>query len=667
MKSLRLQMMIFFGASIAAVLVILGTVIVIQVTVSVIGMTEKSNELVTQARAQEIGKLVQGYIREMAVLSQQKMFVTGNTAEASAFLKGSSSFMNPAFDFMMFSLPTGENFTSLGTKTNISERDYFKAIINQGKDSFVSMPLISKSTGKKIFIVCHAVKNAKNETVGLVGASVMLDTLSKIVSDIKVGEAGYGWIVDGTGLIIAHPSSDLLMKLNVLKGKEAGYAGLAESGELMVKGQSGTHIIARPDGEKSILSFSPIPNTPNWSLGITVPKSELFSHARALVITMTISILFILAIILAVIHLIARHIASPINLASEYLRGIGSGDYTAQIPDAYLRKKDEIGEMSRSIHHLQEATSKVVASIQKSSQDLASSAQEMTATGNSFTENAQNSASTVEELTASIEEISAAMDSVSDNAVDQTDNLNSLLKKMDELTAVVEEMDGKVNSALKLGTEIAGRSQEGAAALTGMNRSMAAITESSGAMMNIVKIINDISDQINLLSLNAAIEAARAGEAGRGFAVVADEISKLADQTAQSIKDIDRLIHQNGDEITKGKSAIDSTTGTIQHVTDGIASMADMVKELSAKMEVQTQIYNGVQDKAEQVKTRSDEITRSMDEQKIAMREVMQSVSVINDMTQQNAAGSEQMAGALQNLSHLAEHLSHELENFKIR
>ena len=66
MKSLRLQMMIFFGASIAAVLVILGTVIVIQVTVSVIGMTEKSNELVTQARAQEIGKLVQGYIREMA-------------------------------------------------------------------------------------------------------------------------------------------------------------------------------------------------------------------------------------------------------------------------------------------------------------------------------------------------------------------------------------------------------------------------------------------------------------------------------------------------------------------------------------------------------------------------------------------------------------------------
>ena len=81
-----------------------------------------------------------------------------------------------------------------------------------------------------------------------------------------------------------------------------------------------------------------------------------------------------------------------------------------------------------------------------------------------------------------------------------------------------------------------------------MNVSITNITESSQQVTDIISIIDDISDKINLLSLNAAIEAARAGEAGRGFAVVADEISKLADQTAASINDIDSLIRKNNNE-----------------------------------------------------------------------------------------------------------------------
>ena len=91
---------------------------------------------------------------------------------------------------------------------------------------------------------------------------------------------------------------------------------------------------------------------------------------------------------------------------------------------------------------------------------------------------------------------------------------------------------------------------------------------SSREMMGIVDIINDISEKINLLSLNAAIEAARAGDAGRGFAVVADEISKLADQTAISIKEIDRLIKVNNDEITAGGDNIDSAIDTISACSD---------------------------------------------------------------------------------------------------
>lgn len=195
---------------------------------------------------------------------------------------------------------------------------------------------------------------------------------------------------------------------------------------------------------------------------------------------------------------------------------------------------------------------------------------------------------------------------------------------------------------------------------------MTAITESSKDMMNIIKIINDISEQINLLSLNAAIEAARAGDAGRGFAVVADEISKLADQTAQSLKDIDRLIHQNGEEIEKGKGSIDMTTATIQDVTDGITAMAEKIQGISTSMSRQLNVYQDVRSQADIVRTRSEEITNSVDEQKIAMKEIMMSVSNINELTQSNAAGAEQMASNSENVATMSKKLKSDLGFFKV-
>ena len=114
---------------------------------------------------------------------------------------------------------------------------------------------------------------------------------------------------------------------------------------------------------------------------------------------------------------------------------------------------------------------------------------------------------------------------------------------------IILEMGQKTRDTSSLTESISDQARTGSKSLEDMNESITKISASSGEVKNIIGIINDISDKINLLSLNAAIEAARAGEAGRGFAVVADEISKLADQTAQSIKGISDLIRENDSEI----------------------------------------------------------------------------------------------------------------------
>jgi methyl-accepting chemotaxis protein len=667
MKSIRTQILVLFGSGTVVMLVILAAVVIFQVHRTMVPLMESSISALTTARADEIGKLMQGYVREINAMSKHTGFTSGNVGDAVRYFSKKDPYINGDFDYLLFSDRTGTTVTSDNQKAAISDRDYFKAIIEEGKDYYISMPLISKTTGSQMFIVAHAVKDSGGRAVGLVGASVRLDTLSKIAAATKFGEGGYGWIVDGKGIVIAHPNKAFVMKLDILKSNSMGFKDLEETGALMTSGKGGVSRITRPDGERSVLAFNPIANTQNWSLGVTILESEFFAQSGLLLKTIAVSIAVILLIMIGMSLFIARLISQPLSLAASHLERIGTGDYTADVPPVFLAKKDEIGVIAKAIDSMQTSTRKVVATIQQTSQELSYSSKEVASTSDTFSENAQNSASTVEELTAAIEEISAAMDSVSDSATDQTGKLNSLMSKMEDLSRVVTEMGSRISETLSQGTDISQRSKKGSEALVVMNSSMNAITESSRDMINIVKIINDISDQINLLSLNAAIEAARAGEAGRGFAVVADEISKLADETAQSLKDIDRLINQNSGEIDKGKAAIESTINTIREVTTGVETIADRIGVISAHMKEQNEIYSGVREEAGYVKERSEEITSSMQEQKDAMREVMQSVSSINDMTQTNAASAEELAGSMTGMSSLADRLSSELENFKVK
>ena len=136
--------------------------------------------------------------------------------------------------------------------------------------------------------------------------------------------------------------------------------------------------------------------------------------------------------------------------------------------------------------------------------------------------------------------------------------------------ATIPETSAMIRETAEVSTQISLKAREGEQSMTGMNSAMTRIIQSSEEMTGIVKIINDISERINLLSLNAAIEAARAGDAGRGFAVVADEISKLADQTASSIKSIDTLIRTNESEIGKGNQNVGAAVEKINYIISDI-------------------------------------------------------------------------------------------------
>ncbi len=148
---------------------------------------------------------------------------------------------------------------------------------------------------------------------------------------------------------------------------------------------------------------------------------------------------------------------------------------------------------------------------------------------------------------------------------------------------------------------------------------------------------------------------------------MADEISKLADQTAASIKEIDILIKQNNTEISNGFANIQSTTSLITGIVDGVGVIGEKMGSLSSTVQEQSSAKEKVEQEAASVKIRSDEIKAATDEQRRAMDEIMKSISSINDLTQANAAGSEEMTRSAELVEQMAETLKEQTDYFSTR
>jgi len=251
-----------------------------------------------------------------------------------------------------------------------------------------------------------------------------------------------------------------------------------------------------------------------------------------------------------------------------------------------------------------------------------------------LTQNTREQASSMEEIMATTEEISSGAESVTGSVENQFDALESLIQSMKNLSGAMDRVTDKVESVVRFSQDIEKKATEGGDTLNAMIESLKIVSESSRQMTGITEIINDISDKINLLSLNASIEAARAGDAGRGFAVVAEEISKLADMTANSIKDINSLVIKSIEEINTGMEKVDDAVSTISTITGLVNTIKNETNEVSAQVRIQHDINGEVNREVAVLKGKSDIVKIAMEEQKLGLGEITHAIANINQFTQ---------------------------------
>jgi methyl-accepting chemotaxis protein len=385
-------------------------------------------------------------------------------------------------------------------------------------------------------------------------------------------------------------------------------------------------------------------------------KVKVTSDATTDLITLVnkvITLVGIVSIFLGIIagFVLTKNISTGLGAAVNTMKHIAqSGDLSVEIKQDYLKRKDEVGDLSNALLSI----AAEFGSVERLAKELAggnwlnnvkvrSDLDAMNINLNSMLDQVNsallNTAMAVEQVATGASQVASASESLSQGATESAASIQEITASMSEIGGQTNRNAQNANEASRLAKEANDSAGVGQDMMKKMISSMQAITKNSQDVQKVVKVIDDISFQTNLLALNAAVEAARAGVHGKGFAVVAEEVRNLASRSAKAAAETTQMIENNSKQINEGAEIATQTA----EMLDGIVHQSQQVAELLG------------------------DIAKASTEQAQGVSQVSQGLHQIDSVTQQNTANAEETASVSNEMSGQASELQKLIGQFKIR